>query len=43
MNTPLPRQNVLLPNAAERRQIFYWLKQVSSWTAWHRILTYYKT
>lgn len=43
MNTSLPRQSVMLPTEAERRQIFYWLKQVSSWTAWNRILTYYKT
>lgn len=42
MNAKLPRQDVLLPNAHERRKIFYWLKQVSSWTAWNRIFTYYK-
>ncbi|MFT3721036.1 Imm71 family immunity protein [Pseudorhodoferax sp.] len=42
MNIPLPRQDVLLPNEHERKQIFYWLKQVSSWTAWNRILGYYK-
>ena len=42
MNTPLASQVVLLPNDHERKQIFHWLKQVSSWTAWNRILTYYK-
>ncbi|MFT3721152.1 Imm71 family immunity protein [Pseudorhodoferax sp.] len=42
MNIPLPRQDVLLPNEHERKQIFCWLKQVSSWTAWNRILGYYK-
>jgi hypothetical protein len=34
---------VMLPGEQERRQIFYWLKQVSSWTAWNRILSYYKS
>ena len=43
MNIPLPPQDVLLPDNHERKQIFYWLKQVSSWTAWNRIFGYYKT
>lgn len=33
---------VMLPSDQERQQIFYWLKQVSSYTAWNRILGYYK-
>ncbi len=32
----------MLPNARERRQIFYWLKRISSYTAWNRILDYYR-
>lgn len=36
------KEKVLLPSEMERRQIFYWLKQVSSWTAWNRILSFYK-
>ncbi|MEN1928105.1 Imm71 family immunity protein [Luteimonas sp. MJ250] len=42
MNAPLAREDVLQPDDHERKQIFYWLKQVSSWTAWNRILTSYK-
>lgn len=34
---------IMLPSEQQRRQIFYWLKQVSSWTAWNRILGFYKT
>jgi len=41
MNTVLPK-NVLLPSESERRQIFYWLKKVSSVTAWKRIFHYYQ-
>lgn len=33
---------IMLPNDKERQQIFYWLKQVSSWSAWNRILGYYR-
>jgi hypothetical protein len=33
---------VMLPSEQERRQIFYWLKRISSYTAWNRILGYYK-
>ena len=32
----------MLPSPLERRQIFYWLKRVSSVTAWRRILQYYE-
>lgn len=31
-----------LPSDFERRQIFYWLKRNSSFTAWHRILGFFK-
>lgn len=41
MNEALPK-NVLLPSELERRQIFYWLKKVSSVTAWRRIFHYYQ-
>ena len=40
--TSAKHANVMLPNEQERRQIFYWLKQVSSYTAWNRILGFYK-
>src|SRR5690606_37154999 len=33
----------MLPSEHERRQIFYWLKQVSSHTAWNRVLNFYNT
>ncbi|SAK78357.1 hypothetical protein AWB80_04756 [Caballeronia pedi] len=33
---------VMLPSEAERKQIFYWLKRISSYTAWKRILGYYR-
>ncbi|QEE26260.1 hypothetical protein CS053_01035 [Rhodanobacter glycinis] len=32
----------MLPSELERKQIFYWLKRISSYTAWNRILGYYK-
>jgi hypothetical protein len=32
----------MLPSAQERRQLFYWLKRISSYTAWSRILSYYQ-
>lgn len=32
----------LLPTELQRRQIFHWLKRVSSVTAWRRILDYYR-
>src|SRR5690606_7388197 len=41
MSATLP-PDLLLPNAHERRQIFYLLKKESSWTAWNRIQGYYK-
>jgi hypothetical protein len=33
---------ILLPSELERQQIFFLLKKESSWTAWSRILSYYK-
>lgn len=33
---------IMLPSELERRQIFYWLKRVSSYTAWNRILGYFQ-
>lgn len=35
-------ETVLLPTEHQRRQLFYLLKQVSSVTAWRRILEYYR-
>lgn len=32
----------MLPSDIERQQIFYWLKKLSSLTAWRRIFTYYQ-
>lgn len=40
-NTP-PPDAIMLPSELERRQIFYWLKRVSSYTAWNRILGYFQ-
>lgn len=42
MNPSIPDDAVKLPSDLERQQIFYWLKRVSSVTAWRRILEYYK-
>ena len=33
----------LIPTALERQKIFYHLKKCSSYTAWSRVLGYYKT
>ncbi|CAN7717004.1 Imm71 family immunity protein [Caballeronia sp. LjRoot31] len=35
-------QGAMLPSELERKQIFYWLKRISSYTAWNRILGYYR-
>lgn len=37
----LPK-GVTLPTAHERQQIFFWLKRISSYTAWHRMVAYYQ-
>lgn len=42
MNHPILEKNVMLPSDFERQQIFYWLQKVSSVTAWHRVLEFYK-
>ena len=36
-----PCSPIKLPSAYERQQIFYWLQQISSVTAWRRILSYF--
>ncbi|MCO4862517.1 Imm71 family immunity protein [Cupriavidus sp. WGlv3] len=33
----------MLPTDHERRQIFHWIRQISSYTAWKRILDFYET
>src|SRR5450830_484159 len=33
--------SIYLPTDVERDQIFYWLKRISSFTAWNRIFEYY--
>jgi hypothetical protein len=40
--TAIPDHAAPLPTELQRRQIFYLLKQVSSVTAWRRILDYYR-
>jgi Immunity protein 71/Immunity protein 72 len=37
-----PYEAKLIPTKAERRKVFYHLKKISSYTAWNRILDYYK-
>jgi hypothetical protein len=32
----------MLPSELERKQIYYWLKRLSSYTAWNRILGFYR-
>ncbi|MBB3015336.1 Imm71 family immunity protein [Cupriavidus alkaliphilus] len=39
---PSPVKNLHLPNDDERRKTFHWLKRISSYTAWKRILGYYE-
>ncbi len=34
--------DTIWPTDEERKKIFFWLKQISSYTAWHRVLTYYQ-
>lgn len=40
-NSPTNRDTIL-PTDDERKRLFLWLKQISSYTAWHRVLTYYQ-
>ncbi|CAN7410325.1 Imm71 family immunity protein [Pseudoduganella sp. LjRoot289] len=42
MNQSISSDAAKLPTGLERQQIFYWLKRVSSVTAWRRIFEYYK-
>jgi hypothetical protein len=42
MNTSSFDNAIKLPSDLERQQIFYWLKRVSSVTAWRRIFQYYQ-
>jgi hypothetical protein len=35
-------EGTMLPSEHERKQIFYWLKRISSYTAWNRMLGYYQ-
>lgn len=42
MNASIAAEVIMLPSDFERKQIFYWLKKVSSVTAWRRIFEYYK-
>jgi len=43
MNTHhIAHNGILLPAPEERKQIFHYLKRISSYTAWHRISTYYR-
>ncbi|SOY61402.1 Imm71 family immunity protein [Cupriavidus taiwanensis] len=39
---PSQINNLHLPNDDERRKLFHWLKRISSYTAWKRILGYYE-
>lgn len=38
-----PPPNILLPTDDERLRIFHWIKRISSYTAWKRILYFYET
>jgi hypothetical protein len=42
MNASSSSRAVMLPGDNERRQVFYWLQQVSSYTAWRRVFGYYQ-
>lgn len=42
MNPSAYDDNAMLPSEPEREKIFYWLKKLSSVTAWRRILQFYK-
>jgi hypothetical protein len=42
MSQPISNNAVMLPSNFERQQIFYWLKKVSSVTAWRRIFSFYE-
>lgn len=42
MKTTIDRSMIMLPTDMERAQIFFWLKKVSSATAWRRIFEFYR-
>jgi hypothetical protein len=42
MKTTIDRSMIMLPTDIERAQIFFWLKKVSSATAWRRIFELYR-
>lgn len=42
MNQSIHGNALMLPSDFERQQIFYWLKKVSSVTAWRRVFEYYR-
>lgn len=42
MKQSIPYNAIKLPSDVERQQIYYWLKRVSSVTAWRRIFKYFK-
>jgi hypothetical protein len=42
MKTTIDRSMIMLPTDIERAQIFFWLKKVSSATAWRRIFEFYR-
>ncbi|RZT10023.1 Immunity protein 72 [Duganella sp. CF402] len=42
MTQSIPNNLIMLPSDIERRQIFYWLRKLSSVTAWRRIFSYYQ-
>lgn len=41
MNKSQPFSEALLPTPLERKQVFQWIKRISSYTAWTRLLEYY--
>lgn len=40
--TDYPNDAAPVPNETERKRIFFWLKQISSYTAWNRLLGFYR-
>ncbi|WP_229211340.1 MULTISPECIES: Imm71 family immunity protein [unclassified Duganella] len=42
MNQSIPDSAAMLPSDFERQQIFYWLRRVSSVTAWRRLFEFYR-
>lgn len=42
MKQSISGNDIMLPSSVEREKIYYWLKKISSVTAWRRIFEYYK-